>query len=160
MHYQVANSGGSREQLHPLAPFRAPTGSMAVIGRSDLASHLKLSARSVDRFIARHRLKNGEGRRVLVSYAWCLVKLRRQSTRSMVPVPPVQGNTPAPLPIQPGEELLLVATSDGFGSLAVADRPNPTSATRPAFQLISSDFDRRPSCKGLVSLMGALGNRL
>ena len=37
---------------------------------------------------------------------------------------------------------------------------NPTSATRSAFHLISSDFDRRPSCKGLVSLMGALGKRL
>ena len=39
-------------------------------------------------------------------------------------------------------------------------RPSPTSATRSAFHLISSDFDRRASCKGLVSLMGALGNRL
>ena len=27
---------------------------------------------------------------------------------------------------------------------------SPTSATRPGFQLISSDFDRRASCKGLV----------
>ena len=34
---------------------------------------------------------------------------------------------------------------------------NPTSATRTGFQLISSDFDRRPSCKGLVSLMGGVG---
>ena len=121
MHYQVANSGRSREQLRPHAPSRTPTGSGAVLGRSDLASHLKLSARSVDRFIARHRLRNGVGRRVLVcleTYAWCLVKLRRQSTRSMSPVPPVPGNTPAPVPIQPGEELLLVAKSDGFGQLA------------------------------------------
>ena len=46
-------------------------------------------------------------------------------------------------------------------SLAWALRAlSPTSATRSAFHLISSDFDRRASCKGLVSLMGALGNRL
>ena len=121
MHYQVANAGGSREQLPPLVPSRMPTGSNAVLGRSDPASHLKLSARSVDRFIARHRLKSTVGRRVLVhldSYAWCLVQLRRQSTRSTAPVPLVQGNTAAPLPIQPDEELLLVAKSDGFGPLA------------------------------------------
>ena len=91
--------------------------STVFLSRSDLVSHLKLSARSVDRFISRHRLKSGSGRPVLVrleSYAWCLVTLRRQSTRSMAPVPAVQGDAPPPLPIQPGEELLLVAHSDGF----------------------------------------------
>ena len=120
MHYQVANSGRSREHLPPLAPSRMPTGSKTVLGRSDLASHLKLSARFIDRFIARHRLKSAAGRRVLVhldSYAWCLLKLRHHSTRSMAPMPPMPGNAPAALSIQPDEELLLVAKSDGLGPL-------------------------------------------
>ena len=50
----------------------------------------------------------------LPSYAWCLVTLRRQSTRSTAPVPAVWLDTPAPQPIQPGEELVLFAHSDGF----------------------------------------------
>ena len=50
--------------------------------------------------------------------------------------------------------------TDVWGRLDPDKPANPTSATRSAFHLISSDFDRRASCKGLVSLMGALGNRL
>ena len=53
---------------------------------------------------------------------------------------------------------------DGLGAkvrlMLTPGDANPTSATRTGFQLISSDFDRRPSCKGLVSLMGGLGKRL
>ena len=88
-----------------------------LLSRAHLASHLGLSLRSVDRFIARHRLKSGSGRPVLVrleSYAWRLVSLRRQSTRSAAPVPAVRLDRPAPQPIQPGEELVLLAHSDGF----------------------------------------------
>ena len=121
VHYQIVNPGGSREQDTSHAPSRASKDTSSVLTRADLASHLQLSARSVDRFIAANGLNSGTGRRVLVrleSYAWCLVKLRRQSTRSTAPVSSVQGSTPAPLPIQPGEELLLVARSDGFGPLA------------------------------------------
>ena len=121
VHCQIVNPGGSREQDTPHAPSRASTDTSSFLTRSDLASHLRLSSRSVDRFIARHGLNSGSGRRVLVRlerYAWCLVKLRRQSTRSTARAPLVQGNTPAPLPIQPGEELLLVTRSDGFGPVA------------------------------------------
>ena len=120
MHPQVLNTGGSCKRESPCAPSRASTGSTALLSRSDLASHLKLSARSVDRFVAKHGLKSGSGRPVLVrpeSYAGCLVTLRRQSTRSPAPVPAVQCDAPAPLPIQPGEELLLVAHSDGFDAM-------------------------------------------
>ena len=56
----------------------------------------------------------------LESYARCLVALRRQSTRSMAPVLAVRRDAPAPRPIQPGEELLLVAPSDGSGPLVEA----------------------------------------
>ena len=87
--------------------------------RSDLAAHLGLSLRSVDRFIARHRLKSGSGRQVLVrpqSYAWCLVTLRCQSTRSTAPVPAVRTDTPSPLPIHPGEELVLIAQGEGVNA--------------------------------------------
>lgn len=118
MHRQVTNAGGSCEQEPPGTTSRLPVDSTTFLTRSDLASHLRLSIRTVDRFIARHRLRSGSGRPVLVrleDYAWCLIAQRRQSTRSMAPVPLVLGNTPAPLPIQPGEELLLVARSDGFG---------------------------------------------
>ena len=79
--------------------------------------------RSVDRFIARHRLKSGPDRTVLVreeSYALCLVTLRRQSTRSTAPAPAVRRDARAPCPIQPGEELVVVARSDGSGPLAEA----------------------------------------
>ena len=93
--------------------------STAFLTRADLASHLGLSLRSVDRFVSRHRLKSGSGRQVLVrleTYAWCLVGLRRQSTRSTAPVPAVRLDTPSPLPIQPGEELVLIAQSNGFNA--------------------------------------------
>ena len=79
MHPQVLNTGGSCEQDSPCAPSRAPTGSTAFFTRSNLASHLKLSARSVDRFIERHRLKTASGRPVFVRlehYARRLVTLR------------------------------------------------------------------------------------
>ena len=49
---------------------------------------------------------------------------------------------------------------DRWMKVAAWEISSPTSATRTGFQPISSDFDRRASCKGLVSLMGALGNRL
>ena len=93
--------------------------STAFLTRADLASHLGISERSVDRFIATHRLKSGSGRPVLVrlqSYAWRLVSLRRQSTRSAAPVPAVRIDTPALRPIQPGEELVLLAHSEGFNA--------------------------------------------
>ena len=91
--------------------------------RVDLASHLGLSLRSVDRIIARNRLKRGSGRPVLVrleSYARCLVALRRQSTRSMAAVPAVRLDTPSPLPIEPGEELILIAQTDRFNAAGKA----------------------------------------
>ena len=100
----------------------APMGRMDTtvwLTRSDLGAHLGLSLRSVDRFIARHRLRSGSGRQVLVrleTYASCLIGLRRHSTRSTAPVPAARLDTPAPLPIQPGEELLLVARSEGFNA--------------------------------------------
>lgn len=86
------------------------------LGRADIASHLKVSLRSVDRFIERHGLRSGPGRQVLVRrerYAWCLVTLRHQSTRSQAPR--VGPGMPPPAPFQPGEELVLLAsTEDGF----------------------------------------------
>ena len=97
--------------------------STAFLGRAPTSLRISSSARSVDRFIARHRLKSGSGRPVLVrleSYASCLVTLRRQSTRSMAPVPAVRLDTLPPLPIQPGEEMLLVARSEGFDGLEKA----------------------------------------
>ena len=114
---QLVSTGGSGRQASPGTPAEAPTGSTAFLTRADLASHLGLSARSVDRFIAKHRLKSGLGRSVLVrleSYAWCLVGLRRESTRSTAPVLAVRLDTPPAVPIHPGEELVLVAHSDGF----------------------------------------------
>ena len=122
---ELVSTGGSGRQASPGTPAEAPTDSTAFLSRADLASHLGLSARSVDRFIAKHRLKSGAGRSVLVhleSYAWCLVALRRQSTRSMAPVPAVRLDTPAPQPIQPGEELVLLAHSDGFNASGKALR--------------------------------------
>ena len=74
-------------------------------------------------FLPAKRLKSGSGRPVLVrleSYAWCLVTLRRQSARSTAPVLAVRLDAPPPLPIQPGEELLLVAHSEGSGPLLEA----------------------------------------
>ena len=108
-----------RRQDPPRTRAQAPLDATAVLTRAELAAHLKLSARSVDRFIARHRLRSGSDRPVLVhleSYAWCLVRLRRQSTRSTAPVPAVRSDTPRPLPIQAGEELVVVAQSDGFNA--------------------------------------------
>ena len=114
---QRVSTSGSGRQASPGTPAEVPTNSTAFLTRADLASHLGLSLRSVDRFIAKHRLKSGSGRSMLVrlpSYAWCLVTLRRQSTRSTAPVPAVWLDTPAPRPVQPGEELVLLAHSDGF----------------------------------------------
>ena len=105
----------------------ASMDSTANLTRADLASHLALSMRSVDRFIERHRLKSGAGRAVLVRperYAWCLVGLRRQSTHSAAGAPRSEFNSPHP--IQPGEELVLVAQSDGFDALGKALRSLPT----------------------------------
>ena len=88
------------------------------LGRADIASNLKLSLRSVDRFIERHGLRGAPGRRVFVrrdSYAWCLVKLRHHSTRSKAPG--VRSGMPAPMPLQPGEELILLTPSEGFNLL-------------------------------------------
>ena len=93
----------------------------ALLGRADIGSHLQLSRRSVDRFIARHGLRSAPGRLVLVrqeSYAWCLVGLRHQSTRSLASA--VCPSLPAPVPIQPGEELILVAQSANSGPLIEA----------------------------------------
>ena len=116
-HRELAGIGGRCREAPLPTPANAPVDPASHLSRAELASHLKLSPRSVDRFISRHRLKSGSGRPVLVRlerYAWCLVGLRRQSTRSMAPAPAVRGDrTPQP-PIQPGEELLLVARSDGF----------------------------------------------
>ena len=88
------------------------------LGRADIASHLKLSTRSVDRFIERHGLRSAPGRLVLVrreSYARCLVELRYRSTHSMAP--PVRPGMPSPVPLQPGEELILTARTAGSGPL-------------------------------------------
>ena len=88
------------------------------LGRADIASHLKLSTRSVDRFIERHGLRSAPGRLVLVrreSYARCLVELRHQSTHSMAA--PVRPSMPSPVPLLPGEELILAARTDGSGPL-------------------------------------------
>lgn len=85
--------------------------------RAELASHLKVSVRSVDRFVSRHHLRTGPARPVLVRverYAWRLASLRRQSTRSTAPAPAVQRGAPRPCAIGPGEELVLVARSNGF----------------------------------------------
>ena len=112
-------TGGPSQQAPPRTPAEAPMDSTAFLTRADLASHLGLSLRSVDRFVSRHRLKSGSGRQVLVrqeTYAWCLVGLRRHSTRSTAPVPAVRLDTPSPIPIQPGEELVLIAQSDGFNA--------------------------------------------
>ena len=105
----------SSEQAAP----EAPMNSTALLTRADLASHLALSVRSVDRFIERHRLKSGAGRAVLVpldSYAWCLVSLRRVSTRALTPAPAVTVERASPQPLRTGEELVLVAKSDGFNA--------------------------------------------
>ena len=116
-HRELAGIGGRCREAPLPTPANAPVDPASHLSRAELASHLKLSPRSVDRFISRHRLKSGSGRPVLVRlerYAWCLVGLRRQSTRSMAPAPAVRGDRTPPPPIQPGEELLLVARSDGF----------------------------------------------
>ena len=103
-------------------PLDSPTSSVdaeVFLSRADLASHLSLSVRSVDRFIECHRLKSGAGRAVLVSlerYAWCLVSLRRESTRALTPAPVATGETASPQPLRAGEELVLVAKSDGFNA--------------------------------------------
>ena len=91
---------------------------MSHLGRTDIALHLQLSQRSVDRFIERYRLRSAPGRLVLVrleSYAWCLVGLRHQSTRSMAPA--VCPGLPAPMPLRAGEELILAARSGNSGPL-------------------------------------------
>lgn len=96
-------------------------GPMSLLGRKEIGTHLQLSPRSVDRFIERHRLRSAPGRLVLVrleSYAWCLVGLRHQSTRSMAP--PVRPGLPAPVPLRPGEELILAARSADSGPLLAA----------------------------------------
>ena len=106
----------------------APMNCTAFLTRADLASHLALSVRSVDRFIERHRLKSGGGRAVLVpvdSYAWCLGSLRRESTRSLTLAPAVTGETASPQPLRTGEELVLVAKSDGFNASGKALRSLP-----------------------------------
>ena len=95
--------------------------STSYVGRADIASHLKLSTRSVDRFIERHGLRSAPGRLVLVrreSYARCLVELRHQSTHSMAP--PVRPGMPSPVPPRPGEELILAARTAGSGPLLAA----------------------------------------
>lgn len=84
------------------------------LGRAGIASHLQLSLRSVDRFLDRHGLRSAPGRHVLVrleSYAWCLVGLRHQSTHSMAPA--MRPGMPAPVPFQPGEELITLTAGDG-----------------------------------------------
>ena len=107
----------------------------AFFTRADLASHLALSMRSVDRFIERHRLKSGAGRAVLVRphrYAWCLVGLRRRSTHLAARAPRSQSDSPHP--IQPGEELVLVAHSDPFDALGKAFRSLPAGCEVRALQ--------------------------
>lgn len=123
MHHRPVSTGECGGKAPPRPRPGAPTGANRFLSRAELGSHLQLSIRSVDRFIARHRLKSGPGRAVLVreeSYAWCLVTLRRQSTRSTAPAPDVRRDARAPCPIQPGEELLEVARSDGAGPLVEA----------------------------------------
>ena len=113
--HQPMSTGGPCGNAPPRGSSTAPWDSPAFLSRSDLASHLKLSLRSVDRFIARYWLHSGPKRTVLVrreSYAWCLVSLRRQSTRSLAVEPAVRSGARPPRPVQPGEELLLVASSE------------------------------------------------
>ena len=86
--------------------------------RADLASHLALSLRTVDRFVARYGLRSGSGRAVLVRaerYAWCLASLRRESTRSMTPAPPVRRRSAS-------QEPLWGDCSDGDDGFRVTER--------------------------------------
>ena len=110
----------------PQAAPEAVVNSTEFLTRGDLASHLALSMRSVDRFIERHRLKSGGGRAVLVRperYAWCLIELRRQSTHLAARASRSESDLPPP--IQPGEELVLVAQSDGFDATGKSIRCLP-----------------------------------
>ena len=122
-------------------PLDSPTSSVdaeVCLSRADLASHLSLSVRSVDRFIERHRLKSGAGRAVLVSvdrYAWCLVSLRRGSTRASTPPPAVPGESASPPPIRAGEELVLVAKSDAFNAAGTARQGLPQCRIRTLDEL-------------------------
>ena len=116
---QSVSTVGPSRQGSPDTPAKVPMDSTVWLTRSDIGAHLGLSLRSIDRFIARHRLRSGSGRQVLIrleTYAWCLAGLRRHSTRSTAPVPAVRPDTRSPLPIPPGEELVLVAQSDGFNA--------------------------------------------
>ena len=115
--------GGAFQQGAPRIFGEAAMDPTSHLGRADIASHLKLSTRSVDRFIEHHGLRSALGRLVLVrreSYARCLVGLRYQSTHSMAP--PVRPGMPAPVPLQPGEELILASRTDGSGPLLEAFR--------------------------------------
>ena len=107
--------------------------STSFLSRADLASHLKVSLRTVDRFVLRHDLRSGPGRAVLVplsGYAWCLVSLRRDSTRSMTPAPAVRRDAPRTRPVGPGEELVLVAQSAGLDPARAARGVGPRSRLR------------------------------
>ena len=111
------------EQVPARTSAGAPGHTEGLLTRTDLASHLQLSTRSVDRFIERHGLRTSPGRPVLVrleSYARCLVGLRHQSTSSMAPA--VRPGLPAPVPLQPGEELILIAKTDDSDALQEAIR--------------------------------------
>ena len=134
--------------------------STTCLSRADLASHLGLSVvRSVDRFIAKHGLKSGSGRPVLVrleSYARCLVALRRPSTRSTAPVPAVRLDTPAP--IQPGEELVLIAQTDGFDPSDAPRRVAPGCRIRtldecPAEHWSRSLLEAADAMAGVIDVM-------
>ena len=127
--------------------------------RSDLGAHLGLSLRSVDRFIARHRLRSGSGRQVLVrqeTYAWCLVGLRRHSTRSTAPVPAVRLDTPSPLPTQPGEELVLIAQSDGFNASGKALESLPSGRRVRTLDECPADHWGRSLLEAAEAMAGVL----
>ena len=156
---QRVSTSGSGRQASPGTPAEVPTNSMAFLTRADLASHLGLSLRSVDRFIAKHRLKSGSGRSMLVrlpSYAWCLVTLRRHSTRSTAPVPAVRLDTPSPLPIQPGEELVLIAQSDGFKAAGKALESLPSGCRMRTLDECPADHWGRSLLEAAEAMAGVL----
>ena len=140
----------------------APMGRMdstVWLTRSDLGAHLGLSLRSVDRFIARHRLRSGSGRQVLVrleTYAWCLIGLRRHSTRSTAPVPAMRLDTPSPLPIQPGEELVLIAQSDGFNAAGKALESLPSGCRVRTLDECPADHWGRSLLEAAEAMAGVL----
>ena len=141
--------------------------STSFLSRADLASHLKVSLRSVDRFVSRHDLRSGPGRPVLVplsSYASCLVSLRRESTRSMTPAPAVQRDAPRARPVGPGEELVLVAQSAGFNPARAArglrtPDPAPNARSVPGWHWGWSIVEAAQAMAGVLEAMAHRASR-